>query len=97
MKQELLKGLTDEQIAKIKECKSFEEIVAIAKQEGIQLTDEQLQAVSGGGCNSAEKPTQCPRCGSTNIRVESMKHEFTFTDYYYKCKCKDCSYKWDAE
>jgi hypothetical protein len=97
MKKDLLKGLTEEQIAKVKECKSLEEIVAIAKQEGIQLTDEQLQAVNGGGCNSAEKPTHCPRCNSTNIRVESMKHEMSFSDYYYKCKCKDCYYKWEAE
>ena len=97
MKKDLLKGLSDEQVAKVKACKNHEELLALAKAEGIELNDEQLQAVNGGGCNSAEKPTQCPRCGSTNIRVESMKHEFTFTDYYYKCKCKDCSYKWDAE
>ena len=97
MKKELLKGLTEEQIAKVKECKSIEEIVAMAKQEGIQLTDEQLQAVNGGGCNSAEKPTHCPRCNSTNIRVEGVKHEMSFSDYYYKCKCKDCYYKWEAE
>lgn len=97
MKKELLKGLTEEQIAKVKECKSLEEIVAMAKQEGIQLTDEQLQAVNGGGCNSAEKPTHCPRCNSTNIRVEDVKHEMSFSDYYYKCKCKDCYYKWEAE
>ena len=97
MKQELLKGLTEEQIAKVKECKSLDEVVAIAKQEGIQLTDEQLQAVNGGGCNSASKPTHCPRCNSTNIRTEGCKHEMTFNDYYYKCKCRDCGYKWDAE
>ena len=97
MKQELLKGLSDEQVAKVKACKNNEELLALAKAEGIQLTDEQLQAVSGGGCNSADKPTHCPRCNSTNIRVESEKHTMTFTDYYYKCKCRDCSYKWDAE
>ena len=39
MNKELLKGLTDEQIAKIKECKNNEEIFALAKQEGIELTD----------------------------------------------------------
>ena len=97
MKKELLQGLTEEQIEKVKECKSLEEIVTIAKQEGIQLTEEQLQAVNGGGCNSADEPTHCPRCNSTNIRFESRKHEMSFTDWYYQCKCKDCSYKWDAE
>jgi hypothetical protein len=97
MKKDLLKGLSDEQVAKVKACKNHEELLALAKAEGIELNDEQLQAVNGGGCNSAEKPTHCPRCNSTNIRTESFKHEYTFNDYYYKCKCRDCGYKWDAE
>ena len=52
MKEELLKGLNEEQIAKIKACKNQEEMLALAKQEGIELTNEQLEAVSGGGCVS---------------------------------------------
>ena len=40
MKQELSKGLTDEQIAKVKACKSHEELLALAKEEGVELTDE---------------------------------------------------------
>ena len=42
MKQGLLKGLTEEQLAKVKECKITEEMLALAKEEGIELTDEQL-------------------------------------------------------
>ena len=52
MKKELLKGLTEEQIAKVKACKSHEELLALAKAEGIELTDEQLEVVNGGGCTS---------------------------------------------
>ena len=48
MKEELLKGLTEEQIAKVKACKSQEELLALAKEEDIKLTEEQLEAVSGG-------------------------------------------------
>ena len=44
MREELLKGLTEEQIAKIKTCKSSEEILSLAKSEGVELNDEQLQA-----------------------------------------------------
>ncbi len=56
MKKELLKGLTDEQIAKIKACKSSEEILKIASEEGVELNDEQLAAVSGGGfCDEEEE------------------------------------------
>ena len=55
LKDELLKGLNEEQIAKVKECKSEEDLLALAKQEGIELTDEQLEAVSGGICTEDEK------------------------------------------
>jgi hypothetical protein len=48
MKKELLKGLTEEQIAKIKTCKTVDELLALAKAEGVELTNEQLAAVSGG-------------------------------------------------
>ena len=47
MRKELLKGLSDEQIKKVEVCKSSEEILALAKEEGVTLTDEQLEAVSG--------------------------------------------------
>ncbi len=48
MKKELLKGLTEEQIKKVKACKNAEEILALAKAEGVTLSEEQLEAVSGG-------------------------------------------------
>jgi len=47
-RKDLLKGLTEEQILKIKECKTSEELLALAKAEGIELTDEQLGVISGG-------------------------------------------------
>ena len=52
MKQELLKGLTKEQIAKVRACKSQEELLELAKAEGVELSDEQLNAISGGACSS---------------------------------------------
>ena len=42
MRNELLKGLTDEQIKKVGACKNSEEILALAKAEGVQLNEEQL-------------------------------------------------------
>jgi ATP-dependent protease Clp ATPase subunit len=42
MDRKLLKGLTKEQIAKIRECKTTEEMLQIAKEEGIELSEEQL-------------------------------------------------------
>ena len=63
MKKELLKGLTEEQIAKLKTCQSQEEILKVAKEEGVELTDEQLNSISGGGllCSS---DNNCPQCGA---------------------------------
>lgn len=40
--------LTDEQKAKAKACQTPEELAALAKDEGIELTDEQLEQVAGG-------------------------------------------------
>ncbi len=58
MREELLKGLTKEQIAKVKACKNSDEILALAKAEGVQLSDEQLEAVSGGCGDSSDREKQ---------------------------------------
>ena len=55
MLESLFKGLTEEQIAKAKSCKSAEELLACAKKEGLELTEEQLSAVSGGCGGNQEK------------------------------------------
>ena len=72
MKEELLKGLTEEQVAKVKACKNNEELLALAKEEGIQLTDEQLNAVSGG-CSTIISIPECPECGSVWILQDGGK------------------------
>lgn len=41
--------LTPEQQEKAKSCKSTEDLIALAKSEGIELSDEQLESISGGG------------------------------------------------
>ncbi len=90
MKKELLEGLSEEQIAKIKACKNQEELLALAKQEGIELTDEQLQVISGGGaCSVASdvgdflNPFDCPECGSNNVEKDGNKYT-----------CKKCGHTW---
>lgn len=40
--------LTPEQKAKAKACKTPEELAALAKDEGIELADDQLEQISGG-------------------------------------------------
>ena len=50
--EEALKGvwdsLTDEQKAKAKDCKTLDELTALAGKEGIELPDEALDHVAGG-------------------------------------------------
>ncbi len=42
------KDLTPEQREKARACKSIEELIALAKQEGYELNDDELEAVAGG-------------------------------------------------
>ena len=92
MREELLKGLTEEQIKKVEACKSSEEILNLAKAEGVELNEEQLAAVSGGGCFDGFKKRKCPECGSSNLDVAGSEkvsgHEYTIL------KCKKCGNKW---
>ena len=93
MKKDLLKGLTNEQIAKVSACKSGEEILALAKEEGIELTDEQLKAVSGGGScvGPSFRDANCPHCGAT---VSGEFFETTPGDGKYIFRCTSCCYEW---
>ena len=43
-----LEDLTPEQKAKVLACKTPEDILALAKEEGYELSDEELAAASGG-------------------------------------------------
>ena len=90
MREELLKGLTEEQIKKVKACENSEELLSLAKEEGIELNDEQLKAISGGGACSVISdigdkinPFDCPKCGSND--VEKDGNEYT---------CKKCGHSW---
>ena len=88
MKEELLKNLTEEQISKAKACKNTEEILKLAKEESIELNDEQLEAVSGGcGTTSVPIDDYCPKCHSDKI----LMHWYGGFDYY---RCRECQHEW---
>ena len=42
-------SLTDEQKEKVKACKTADEFKAFVEKEGIELTDEMVEEVAGGG------------------------------------------------
>ena len=47
--ESILGKLTDEQKKKVEAARSPEELLAIAKEEGYELSDEQLGGLAGGG------------------------------------------------
>ena len=86
MKKELLEGLSEEQITKSNDCKSNEELLALAKEEGVELNSDQLEAVSGGACSG---PTKCPNCGSDDT---SRVIDGGYSNYY----CYSCHHRWEV-
>ena len=91
MRKDLLKGLTEEQIAKARTCKNAEELLALARKDNVELSDEQLEAITGGAGCSTPSCGWCPKCHSTNIRKEK-KDIFGAA---CSCKCRDCGHQWD--
>ncbi len=51
-RDELFRGYTDEQIKRAKACRTTDELLELARAEGVQLTEDQLGAISGGACSS---------------------------------------------
>lgn len=85
-----LENLTPEQLEKAKACKTPQEILDLVKEEGLELTEDELDTVAGGEGFWTGK--NCPKCGSErtmmawqengkmdpNIRVcVDCEHEFT--------------------
>ena len=48
-------NLTADQLKRLSECESAEEAMSYIREEGIQLTDEQLETISGGSAASIWK------------------------------------------
>ena len=86
MRNDLLKGLTDEQIKKVEACKSPDEILALAKAEGVELSEEQLEAVSGGcGTDKNKNKMHCYCCGSYDMKYYAREGD---KKAYWECqKC----------
>ena len=90
MIKELLKGLSEEQIAKVKACESQEDLLKLAKEEGVELTDEQLAAVNGGICTSTPDFV-CPKCSSKKIKTRYNENSIA---EWWNNTCQNCGYVW---
>ena len=56
--------LTPEQMEKAKACKSPDELIALAESEGIELSDKELDAVSGGSWSGPNYDCTTFGCGA---------------------------------
>lgn len=90
MNEELLKGLSQEQIEKARKCKTTEELIILAKEEGVTLSDEQLAAVSGGVCSDTGVTVKCPKCNKKfNDEVYKGSREYVMGEF----TCPNCGHK----
>lgn len=77
-------NLTDEQKNKVCACKTPEEVLELTKEEGYELSDDELAAISGGESWAAgQEDHLCPHCGSHDT-----------TPYWFmgkkRCTCNNC-------
>ena len=84
---ETLKGvwdsLTDEQKEKAKACKTADELLKFAGEEGIELPDEVLDAVAGG---ALVKITDKYGCVTWNVYRDGIRTQIFKWDEYEKAK-----------
>lgn len=121
-----MKNLAPEMIEKARTAKTVEELLTMAKENGIELTeesaaayfaqmnppsgevaDDELDAVSGGGCYSGDRLVvtnfhscdlwACERCGSTKITWKTVQD--SDMDKVHSCQgtdwgvsCRTCKY-----
>ena len=74
MNNDFLKNLSDEQKAQLKNCKTPEDMLAFAKKAGYELSDDALDAGSGGHMDSCSwyecyEYEMCPEWGCSDITV----------------------------
>ncbi len=89
-----LEDWSPEQVEKAKACKTPEDILALAREEGYELSDEELDGLSGGW-DPVQKAVDrlapaCPQCSSRQVSVFPMP----LTGVTH-CVCHNCGYQWN--
>lgn len=82
-----LSHLTPEMRKRVHECKTTEEVLALAGEVGHALTDEELEAISGGQGGWYER--QCPKCKSFDTEIRKLSAGID----YVECNC--CGYRYE--
>ena len=80
--------LTPEQRKRAAECNTAEELFALAKEEGVEIPDDDLESIAGGRVWGTPN---CPQCDSALVAIveDNLDKDGTRT-----LKCKRCGYTW---
>lgn len=86
--------LSPELLEEAKACTTPEEVLAFAKKKGLKLSDEQIEAVSGGGWGIDDilkkAVPECPSCGSYEVAMSTIFG----SPGAQQCRCSKCGYSW---
>ena len=65
--EQYIKDLPPEMQEKARQCKTMEELNDFIAENDIEIPEDALEMVSGGGCGNEEKPKEphCKYCGNT--------------------------------
>lgn len=83
--------ITEEHKKKMEKCKTPEECIALAKEFGYDLNDEQIEEINGGQelGTSWKKQDTCPKCGGHSIS------QYRPNPYMVVYHCNTCGYEWN--
>lgn len=80
--------ITDAQRKELEQCKTPEDILVLAKEQGYDLTDEDLRTISAGSWNPVKEVLpKCPVCGSMAISMFPLPGTGVL-----RCVCNDCKH-----
>ena len=91
--EDYIKDLSPEVQEKARACKSFDELLDLAEEQGIPVPDDKLEAVAGG---KKRKPKncgelKCPKCGGESF--DKVKEEYWGYCIRYLLRCRKCGYE----
>lgn len=64
--------LTPEQKEKLSTVTSPEELLALARDEGRELSDDELEQIAGGGGGWVDENKACPDCGAKPTYINGI-------------------------
>jgi predicted RNA-binding Zn-ribbon protein involved in translation (DUF1610 family) len=92
--EDYIKDLDPELQERARACGSAEELLALAKEAKVPLSDEALATIAGGEeiASGTCIKKKCPKCGCTRLGYQEEKTSRYIRTHY---SCSACGYEWD--